>query len=521
METKRGEDYLRALRCMASGCAVLVLAGCAAKSPPPALPRFDAAPRLASAAAQLTAGCLDCLMAARAAYQEVLAQLPGSSDAVEGVVRASALIALRESELGLLPSRALDGIRDLVASVSQATQVVVAVAQALTAQPMDTRLVLRSQNEWAAALRPLTPADHVASYLWLALACGPYNSQLPDHEDRGPFEEVASQAPLVAYKFTTACRFRDQLALMTLRERQPQMVELDYWIGLVGLSGQPQVTGPLGRPDLDLADRRFSSAYEWRQDWPTVTGAIASVALTAEDFSRAVEFYDKTLALTPDAAEALVGKMRSLSYLGRSADAIAVADQLLALNRNPGEARYWRAFNQLRLGDLDVAWTDIEAAASTLINAAVPKLAGLIAIRRNQLELAKERLRLSISRQASDCETHFYLQAVLASQRQWPDVVSTTSTAATCFDGEETRLRAEIDHHRGEAATPRRDRVIARKETELLSIARMRATVWFNGAAANFNVANHGEARRLAERLTDDEQFGERARSLLGQLGTR
>ena len=46
----------------------------------------------------------------------------------------------------------------------------------------------------------------------------------------------------------------------------------------------------------------------------------------------------------------------------------------------------------------------------------------------------------------------------------------------------------------------------------------MRATVWFNAAAANFNLARTDEARRFAEKVADDEQFGERARTLLQRI---
>jgi hypothetical protein len=51
----------------------------------------------------------------------------------------------------------------------------------------------------------------------------------------------------------------------------------------------------------------------------------------------------------------------------------------------------------------------------------------------------------------------------------------------------------------------------------------MRATAWFNTAAACFNLSRHAEARQYAERVTDDPQFGPRARDLLARLpgGTR
>ena len=46
----------------------------------------------------------------------------------------------------------------------------------------------------------------------------------------------------------------------------------------------------------------------------------------------------------------------------------------------------------------------------------------------------------------------------------------------------------------------------------------MRATCWFNGAVASFNLSKKDEAREFAEKVIDDEQFGDRARQLLARL---
>src|SRR5204863_446924 len=83
---------------------------------------------------------------------------------------------------------------------------------------------------------------------------------------------------------------------------------------------------------------------------------------------------------------ALLGRIRALTYLGRNEDAIATTDLLIALGWYVGDARYWRALNESELERNDEAWTDVEAAAKLLVNADVPKLAGLIAYRRHQLD---------------------------------------------------------------------------------------------------------------------------------------
>ena len=67
-------------------------------------------------------------------------------------------------------------------------------------------------------------------------------------------------------------------------------------------------------------------------------------------------------------------------------------------------------------------------------------------------------------------------------------------------------------------APDRRARLVARREQQLASDARMRAATWFNAAAANFNMSRPEEARRFAEKVADDSFYGERARSLLDRL---
>ena len=50
----------------------------------------------------------------------------------------------------------------------------------------------------------------------------------------------------------------------------------------------------------------------------------------------------------------------------------------------PGDAYYWRAANELEMDRLDAAWTDIEAADKAMVNSDVPKLAGIIEMRRKR-----------------------------------------------------------------------------------------------------------------------------------------
>jgi len=133
--------------------------------------------------------------------------------------------------------------------------------------------------------------------------------------------------------------------------------------------------------------------------------------------------------------------------------------------------------------------------------------------------VARQKLELSRERNRADCETSYYLHLVLADQARWDNVVDMAVGTAGCLDGAEAYARQEIDRIAASSVPEaRKARQIARREQQIATAVRMRATCWFNAAVANFNLSKSAEARRFAEKLNNDEQFGERARDLLTRL---
>jgi tetratricopeptide (TPR) repeat protein len=486
--------------------------------------------KLAAADRLVQAGCYDCLRDALVTYEGLQGDASVGPNARDSAVRTALLLALRETEIGLVHGGFIERARQLLGPVEIASPelpALVDIAEVIASGPTGfTRsattdgqfaamlTVARKQEQWASVLRNLMPRDLIATYLWVGLACGPYGSNFPDHERRDVVIEAVADVPLISYKVATGCGLTSSEVLEAQLTKVPSFGEINYHLGLFALGGQ---TAHL--PDLDAADTRFLAAYEWRQDWPTLTLAIGNVAMSAEDFPRALAFFDRTLGLSPDDTEAMVGAVRALTYAGRHADAITAADRLIATGRNPGDAHYWRAMNLARLKQDDHAWTDIEEAARSLVNADVPKLAGIIAITRRDMAVARDRLGLALSRRPSDCETGYYLQSVLAEQRDWNATARVASDAGACFDSEEAMVQQELATVRAAVMAPdRRDRLIARREQQLVTAARMKATVWFNAAAANFNLSRSADARVFAEKVVDDAFYGERARTLLERL---
>ncbi len=489
-----------------------------------------AAPDLRGARDLVSRGCHDCLVEALSVFTAAAGHPTAGPEATEDAVRTAVLLAVRRNELGLIPGPYLEQARSLLGPADQAPPHLLAFVEigellargpaggsraAANDEQLNTMLrIARTQDQWAAALRKLMPADLTADYLWIGLVCGPYGSRLPEHDARVEALGEVLQVPLIAYKDATSCGITSTDPLEVLVQTEPRFHELQYHYGLFALGSQNQ-----SAPDLDAADARFQAAYEWRRDWPALTLAIGNVALSAEDFPRALDYFQRTLALVPDDADALAGTIRALTYADRHAEAISVADRMVATGRNPGDAYYWRALNYARLKDDARAWDDVERAATLLANADVPKLAGIVAINRRDFAVARARLELAMTRRRGDCETAFYLQSVLAEQRDWEPTARVAADAAACFEAEEAQLRQELDATDSLPMTPeRRARHVARRETQLANDARMRVTAWFNAAAANFNLTRRDEARRYAEKLVGDAYYGERARSLLERL---
>jgi tetratricopeptide (TPR) repeat protein len=177
--------------------------------------------------------------------------------------------------------------------------------------------------------------------------------------------------------------------------------------------------------------------------------------------------------------------------------------------------------NEVQLERHDEAWYDIERAAALITNAEVPKLAGVIAVRRGQLPVARAKFEEAHRLNGADCETSFYLATVLAEQREWAASVDGFVTTAGCLDRAQEDLRAEIARLRAPGTAPARQaRQIARREQQLAANLRMQATSWFNTAAGCFNLKRLDEARQYAERVSDDPQFADRARDLLARILT-
>jgi tetratricopeptide (TPR) repeat protein len=474
---------------------------------------------LVQADANLRAGCFDCLVEALKQYESARAIPVLATSATTGAARAAALLALRERELGTTDSGYLEKARES-ASTSPALAAEAAplfdvietypwrAGAGRSGRPDSPLDIFVNRERRIEELRVIAARDELSAYVWIAYACESGAARTMGNPEMRAAIGMWADLPLLKFRLAI-CPTSGLSALDEAVGAEPRFKEASFFKGLNATSVRK----------LDEADTRYREAYAWRKTWPAVTLSLANVAMTAEEFEVAREFYDETLALAPQFPDALLGKLRALTYLSRHEDAMAAADELIAISRYPGDAHYWKSYNELSLERYDAAWLDIEAADRSLINSDVPKLAGIIAINRHEIEVARQRLEISRQRNRNDCQTLYYLHLVFADQRKWPETVSGAVSAAGCIDSAEIGLRAQIEQIRmSDAPEARKARQIAAREQQIASGIRMRATCWFNAAVGSFNTRKTDEARMFAAKLDGDQQYGDRARDLLSQL---
>lgn len=508
----------------------LAASACARPKAPAVVAAPDVSGRLAAAGALIRTGCFDCLVDALAEYDSIrtIANLrPADADlAAVGAVSAALLLDLRERELGTTDDGYLQRATDLIAArddlrlrFAQHLETVTSIPWRLLRfdVPADAAGIRRVQQLRAdlpallADRRAHADEDVLSAYAWVAFLCahGSPNDARSHDALVAPLQQTADAA-IIAYR-SAGCGLSDTARLTALLEREPRYREVNFLLGEVAL----------GRAQLEEAESFFSRAYEWHPRWPAATVALGHVYFAFEEPARALEFYEQTLALAPSHPDALLGRVKALSFTGQHAEAFAAIDAILNGTTRvfPGEAYYWRAWNNAQTGQVDEAAKDIEQAEKLWINSEVSKLGGIIAYRRRLLGAARERFEAARKLAPGDCENAFYLGNVQSELREWAASAESFAGAVACIESARETLRKQIQTIEASAwAQERKARHIARREQQIVNAARMIATSWFNMAAAHYNLGHKDDARRFAERVADDEQFSDRAREILRLL---
>jgi tetratricopeptide (TPR) repeat protein len=125
-----------------------------------------------------------------------------------------------------------------------------------------------------------------------------------------------------------------------------------------------------------------------------------------------------------------------------------------------GEAYYWRAWNQLRLGNFASARADADLARTQMANARVFVLSGVIEWRMRRLENAERDFQQAVTIDFGECEGAFDLGIVRDELGRQPESLAAFRQAGQCNDLSITLRQeaiAKIETGPGTPATRTRD----------------------------------------------------------------
>ena len=264
------------------------------------------------------------------------------------------------------------------------------------------------------------------SYLDLALLCSFGRVGENAQSYTGELDPVTA-VPLYQYAIGI-CDAGKAPRLQAMRTANPDFVDADYALGRF------LVEDPTSG-DQEGGLRRLQAAAAAFPRSPAIAVWIGNTHRGWEEWPAALEAYDAALAVSPKHPDALIGRTVALSQLGRAHDAIATATTVIEGGQwMVGEASYWRAWNQLRLGNLPMAREDADRARTQMANARVFVLSGVIEWRMRRLENAERDFQQAVTIDFGECEGAFDLGIVRDELRQPAESLAAFRQAGQCND---------------------------------------------------------------------------------------
>jgi hypothetical protein len=472
--------------------AVSSLFACAPRPVPVAAPRISPevlAARLSEADRLASRGCYLCLKEAAAAYTALLAETDDWS-AVAKALENNLMLAIREIELRIPDSGAREAARQL--QDDAASDYVPYFAALDTLRTAEPAILVRGQ---------------------------PFLSKKEAYDERlkslAELEKEAPASAMKAYFFiASAISLRDFRELKPTVDRVLAMHPSDLSLKYRMLAFQPTYSGDAARAligqetgfaevhlligqraflsgNLAGAFRELTRAGELLPDSVSIALALANVTFSYARYADALALFDRILA-SPAAPgvepQVKLGRAKSLSYLKRHDEAIAMLDELLLKDagNNPGEKYYWRAWNRLQLAQAQLAYDDATTGLNAMRNDAIYRLAGMATFSLNRLGESRTFFEEALKMNRADCDSERYLGLLDSAERSWKPASGRFSVAAACYEAVILRLQSELAEYEKDI-TGLSNGLIAAKRAEIKEADALRLQSISNAAAASKN----------------------------------
>jgi tetratricopeptide (TPR) repeat protein len=511
--------------CWAAACAPARRAAVAPPGPPP----VDWRARIAEADGLYAKGCYTALKAARDTYEEALAVPEHRASVVDKFVHAAIAVELREKEIGVLSTKPVRALSDLVAS-EPALSAYAPWLELLDGLPVKVKgnagleqagsRTLEAHLDWVntrvqtldGEIAEQAPTDDLAAALRLALRAA-FFYKFPDKLDLKTIQEAHPGSRMVAFQAAVSPSLEIGM-VEALLAVEPEFAEAHYYVGEVALLGGKLLT----------AERHYLAANEKIPESLSVLISLAKVAFQMEELETCLEYNEKALAFLPTYRDALLGKGLCLGYLGREEEALTVLGRLLELGTYYlGEGNYWTAWNLNELQRLEEARKAIDAAKVFLVNYSdVLALSGIIAYRQGRLDDAEKDLRQALNIEPSNSDAAMYLGRLYADRKDWLNSGIYFAGAALSLEEKERGMEKKIEEiEAADMPQERKNRLVIKKKVQILSTQATKATCQYNGAAGYHNAGSFGRALDLARLAAAHPAFAEKAAELIKLIQDR
>jgi len=349
-----------------------------------------------------------------------------------------------------------------------------------------------------------------AAYMYAVMKCyssPDYGVSLFDKNDE--LDELAELFPdsmLLLYKRAICPQEKPDL-LKALLAAEPEFFEAYYFLG----------NEALRRGNLLEAEELFLKAHEAIPESPQTAILLASIYLATEELERSLEFHEKTLVLSPEYRDALLGKGICLSYMARATEAIPVFEKIISLGYwLLGESHYWLAWNHHELKENAAAEANIEQAKGRLpTSTEVFTLSGILAAERGDSAKAEKDFLEALQYKPANSEALFNLAAVYARKEDWPSSGLYFEKAGFAFESEGRSLQDKIAQVLySNLAQERKDRLLKKKKSQLEKTLLAKATAFYNAAAGYINAGQKYKALEMATRSAEHPALKEKAEAL-------
>jgi tetratricopeptide (TPR) repeat protein len=511
--------------------ALLVVAGLVVSLSCAAPPKVAIGPPLAElekkaadAEAQVQRGCYAGFSRAIRIYEDLYAQPAMKKKIAIPYLKALLLKAVREREVGILGhanyQKGVGIIKDN-AALQQFLPFFVA-ADSLSPrtrgimQDIDPVAVKRvydnqiDQRQAKEALFNKALAEDYYAYLYAAFFTGyGYYAEKVEDSVKGI---LARYPDSVLLKYKNAIYPRpDRDRLLALLQADPEFYEAVYHLGELAIT----------EGSLLEAEGHFLKALDGLSESPQVHLYLASIYTATEEFEKSLEYYDRTLALSPYYRDAFLGKGISLSSLGAHKEAIEILKKNIELGFYLiGESYYWMAWNEHALKDDDKAQENIEESKKRLpTNSEVFSLAGTIAFDKGELDRAEMEFLEALKHNDKNADALLSLGLLYGQQKKWPDSAAHYERAAFVIERGEDGIAAKIAEIRNSRLSEeRKAKLLAKKDQQLKNIRLTKATAFYDAAGSFFNVGDKARALDLALRAAAHPQFKAKAEELIKQI---